>query len=122
MTAETVVVVGASPKPQRYSNKAVRSLRSHGHHVIPVHPAVDQIDGLPVKHSLAEIDVPVDTVTLYVGPERGESLAEALLGLRPRRVIFNPGTESERLQGTLSQGGIECVRDCTLLMLDGARF
>jgi predicted CoA-binding protein len=122
MSAQTVVVLGASPKPERYSNKAVRSLRNHGHHVIPVHPAMERIDGLPVKHRLDDIEESVDTVTLYVGPERGESLTDALLDLHPRRVIFNPGTESEPLQRALLRGGIECVQDCTLLMLEGERF
>lgn len=122
MSGETVVILGASPKPERYSNKALRLLRSRGHKVIPVHPAVDRIDGLTVKRSLREIDESVDTLTLYVGPERGEALAEDIVALRPRRVIFNPGTESPRLEGRLAASGIACVFDCTLVMLNAGRF
>lgn len=122
MSGETVVILGASPKPERYSNKALRLLRNRGHRVIPVHPAIDRIDGLPVKRSLREIDEPVDTLTVYVGPERGEALAEDIVELRPGRVIFNPGTESPYLQDRLAESGIPCVLDCTLVMLDSGRF
>ena len=122
MDAQTVVILGASPKPERYSHKALRLLRRHGHRVIPVHPAVDSIDGLDVRHSLNDIAESVDTLTLYVGPERGASLADAILDLHPGRVIFNPGTESPELEGRLSDTGIPYVYDCTLVMLDAGRF
>lgn len=122
MDAQTVVILGASPKPDRYSHKALRLLRSHGHRVIPVHPAIDAIDGLHVRHSLTEIDEPVDTLTLYVGPDRGASLADQIVELRPGRVIFNPGTESPALEGKLGDTGIPYFYDCTLVMLDAGRF
>lgn len=122
MPKETVVILGASPKPERYANKALRLLRSRGHKVIPVHPAMDQIEGLPVRRSLHEIQEAVDTLTLYVGPARGEALAEDIVRLHPRRVIFNPGTESAYLEGRLADSGIPCVFDCTLVMLNAGRF
>ena len=41
-----VVVMGASAKPDRYSNQAVRLLLENGHEVIPVHPKLDEVEGL----------------------------------------------------------------------------
>lgn len=122
MDNETVVILGASPKADRYSNKALKLLRNHGHRVIPVHPAIDEIDGLAVYRSLREIEEQIDTLTLYVPPDRSEALAEDILRLHPKRVIFNPGTESSYLEGRLSDGNIPCVFDCTLVMLDSGRF
>ena len=69
-TKETVVVIGASPNPARYANKAVRALLDHGHDVIPVHPAVREVQGVPVVASLEEVEAEVDTVTLYVNAAR----------------------------------------------------
>jgi len=67
---QTVVVLGASIKPQRYSYKAVKLLVKHKHRVIPVHPKLLHINDLAVTNSLSEIKTPVDTLTLYVGAER----------------------------------------------------
>lgn len=78
---ETVVVVGASPNPERYSNKAVRALLDHGHKVIPIHPAVKEVCGIPVVASLEEIEAEVDTVTLYVNAAQSSNLQESLLNL-----------------------------------------
>ena len=46
--SETVAVLGASPKRERYSNQAIRLLRDYGHTVLPVNPAQQEIEGLRV--------------------------------------------------------------------------
>ena len=118
----TVAVLGASPKKERYSNQALNMLRDYGHRVIPVHPAIPEIDGIATTPSLGEITEPVHTLTLYVGPARLEKLADAVLGLNAERVIFNTGTELPELESRLSEAGVEVVRGCTLVMLRTGQF
>lgn len=119
---ERVVVLGASPKPQRYSNQAVRLLVQCGHEVVPVNPAQSEIEGVPVVSHLEEIDGAVDTVTMYVSPKLSAGLGDALVNLRPARVIFNPGTESEELKEQLTENGIKVEEACTLVMLKTGQF
>jgi hypothetical protein len=119
---ETVVVLGASPKPERYSNQAVRALVEHGHRVIPIHPLLKKIAGVPAVSTLIGITVPVNTLTLYVGPERGKELLQDMINLGPDRVIMNPGTESDELEEELNGKGIAVLRACTLVMLRTDQF
>ena len=119
---ETVVVLGASPKPERHSNQAVRALVEHGHRVIPVHPLVKKIAGVPVVSALSGVKVPVNTLTLYVGPEQGKELLQDMISLGPDRVIMNPGTESDELEEELNAKGIAVLRACTLVMLRTDQF
>lgn len=120
--AQTVAVLGASANPERYANVAVRRLREAGHRVIPVNPALEQIEGFPVTHSLGDIAEPVDTLTLYVGPQRLASLTDDILRLAPRRVIFNPGTESKDLAAALDRAHIPHLEACTLVLLQTGQF
>lgn len=119
---QTVAVLGASHKPERYSNQAVRMLKEYGHEVIPVTPGRTVIEDLPVVTDLAHIDRPVDTLTLYVGPERSAQLLEAIVALKPGRVILNPGAESATLEQALNQAGIPWMHACTLVMLRTGQF
>ena len=112
-----VVVLGASAKPLRYSNQAVRLLQEKGYRITPVHPRVETIEGISVAASLHEVRQPVDTLTLYVGPQRLEPLIDQVIALRPERVIFNPGTESRDLMQRLEQVGIHWLEACTLVLL-----
>ena len=119
---QNVVVLGASPKSHRYSNKAVRLLLEHGHRVIPVHPAVETIEGLAVSHDLTDITDHIDTLTLYVSAAVSSSLQDDIVGLNPDRVLFNPGTENASLRKTLEDHGIRTQEACTLVLLTTGQF
>lgn len=117
-----VAVIGASNKPERYAYKAVMLLKEKGYEVFPVHPRLKDIDGLRVYPSPSEIPFPVDTVTLYVSAELSQMMAEELLHVNPRRMIFNPGAENEVLEARARENGVETVRACTLVMLKTGQF
>ena len=122
MSSRTVVILGASLKQERYANKAQRLLIKHGYKVIPVHPVQKEIEGVPVVRNLAEIAEKVDTVTMYLNPQVSSGLTEELIALKPRRVIFNPGTESSDLEESLGKNGMLIVRACTLVLLQTGQF
>lgn len=119
---ERVIVVGASPKPDRYSNRAVRLLLQHGHEVLPINPAASSIEGLTVFADLTQISGHVDTVTLYVSPDRSSALADDLIRINPGRVIFNPGAENPQLRTILEEHGIHTEEACTLVLLNTDQF
>ena len=117
-----VAVLGASNKPERYSFQAVRLLAEKGHAVYPAHPALAAIDGIPAFRDLADIPVPIHTVTMYVGPEKSSALAAAILATRPQRVIFNPGAENPALAAQLQSARIDVCNACTLVLLRTGQF
>jgi predicted CoA-binding protein len=117
-----VAVVGASNKPDRYSYKALRMLREKGHRPFPVHPALKEVDGLPVSPSLRAIPEPVDTITIYLSARNQQPIAEELLNSTARRVIFNPGTENPELAEQLRQRGKHVLCACTLVLLTTNQF
>ena len=117
-----VAVLGASPNKERYANKAIHALRKHGHETLPVNPAHSEIEGLPTSKSLGDIKGPVDTITVYVGPAHIGPLIPAIITTKPRRVIMNPGAESEELRAALTAAKIESVEACTLVMLATGQF
>ncbi|WP_304224701.1 CoA-binding protein [Gracilinema caldarium] len=121
-TERTVVVLGASNNPDRYSYRAVRELLSHGFKTIPVNPHLNEILGLPVISSLKDINEGVDTLTVYVSPKHSSVLKEEILALKPRRVIFNPGAENEELEKALDISGIPYLHACSLVLLSTGRF
>ena len=119
---QRVVVVGASPNPERYSNRAVRLLIQHGHEVVPIHPAVSSIEGLPVVPRLEQLSGHVDTVTLYVSAKISSAMEDPITALQPDRVIFNPGAENPALRATLKAKGIHTEEACTLVLLNTNQF
>ena len=61
-------------------------------------------------------------MTVYVGPARLTPLVTQITALAPKRIILNPGTESEEAQKAFQSAGIPVVIGCTLVMLRSNQF
>ena len=117
-----VAVVGASPKPDRYANKAMQLLAEYGYRAIPVNPAFEEILGAKCYPSIADVPDKIDTATIYLGQARSDPLIDEIISVRPRRIIMNPGAENENLAAKAREHGIEVVEGCTLVMLRTGSF
>ena len=117
-----VAVIGASDKPDRFSYKAVILLKEKGHEVFPVHQRIKAIEGLAVFPSIQDVKEPVDTISMYVAADISNSLTKDILAKKPRRIIFNPGTENPELAQKAKAEGILPVNACTLVMLNANQF
>lgn len=115
------LILGASHKSHRFSYQAMLKLQQHGYEPVLVAEQKKTINGLPVQ-LLEQVAVDIDTVALYINPEKLKLIIDKVIELNPRRVIFNPGTESSLLQNKLHDAGIKAVDDCVLRMLDGDRY
>jgi uncharacterized protein len=115
------LVIGASTKPERYAYKAIRSLVAHGHEVIGIGMRAGEVDGVHFDQS-RPLDKDVDSVTLYLNAGMQEHYYDYILALKPKRVIFNPGTENDFFVQKLGQAGIATVTACTLVLLSTGQY
>ncbi len=112
----TTLVIGASSNSDRYANKAIRSLLAHKHQVVAISKESGQESGIEFLKPLSPLSN-IDTVTLYVNPVLQQNYYNYIIDLKPRRVIFNPGTENDEFEQMLMNNGIEPVIACTLVLL-----
>ncbi|MCZ8145335.1 CoA-binding protein [Flavobacterium sp.] len=110
------LVLGASDNPERYSYQALIRLQKHQHEVVAIGRKATEVDGILIQEGLPEL-ADVDTVTLYINPTHQQGYYDYIIGLRPRRVIFNPGTENPAFYALLTSHGIHIEVACTLVLL-----
>lgn len=113
---KTSVVIGASPNPRRYSYKAIELLRSAYFDVVALGIRAGDVADISIRLDRPDL-ADVDTVTLYLNPLRQLSWTDYIFSLKPRRVIFNPGTEHIEFEQALNKKGIIAERACTLVLL-----
>lgn len=118
------VVIGATDNPERYAYKATIALQNKNHEVVPVGMKDGEINGLKIVNytTSKEVFTGVDTVTLYVGPKNQPAWYDYVLSLKPKRVVFNPGTENPEFEQLLQENNIETVEACTLVMLSVGNY
>jgi len=115
------LVLGATTNPMRYANKAIRLLRAHKHEVIAVGIDEGSVGDVKVVHEFPSNEK-IDTVTLYLNPERQKQYYSTIISAKPRRIIFNPGTENGELQKLSEENGIATEEACTLVLLNTGQY
>lgn len=115
------LIVGASPNPSRYSYLATLKVAEYGHTVYPMGIRIGRIGSMEIMTERRNIDN-IHTVTMYVGADRQKEWEDYILEIKPKRIIFNPGTDNNELWKKAQALGIECVDGCTLVMLSTGQF
>jgi len=116
MTKNKTLVLGASLKAERYSNRAIKKLLAHNVDVVAIGLRPGEVEGVVIETE-KKVVTNVATVTLYLNPKRQESYYNYVLDLKPERVIFNPGTENPYFFSILAEAGIRVEIACTLVLL-----
>jgi len=121
MMKNKTLVLGASENPERYSNKAILRLLSKDHEVVAIGNRKGSVSNVPITTDHAAMD-DIDTVTLYLNPLNQKPYYDYILSLKPRRIIFNPGTENEELEEQAAKAGIKVQEACTLVLLGTGQY
>ena len=100
---------------------AVRKLKYGSIPVVAVGLREGEISGVRIEKPFQKFE-DLHTITIYIGPKNLVAYYDYILELKPRRVIFNPGTESPAFSETLTNAGIEVVHGCTLIMISNNQY
>jgi len=117
------VIIGATTNPGRYAYLAARMLKEYNHEIVPVGIKDGAVFGEEILDIFQKPAVKdVHTVTLYIGPRRQPEHIDYILSLKPKRIIFNPGTENDDFIMRANQQGVETLEACTLVMLRSLQY
>ena len=76
---KNIAIVGASPNPQKDSNRVTKYMIEAGYNVFPIYPKEDTILGQKVYRSLKEIPHKVDIVVVFRKPNAVDAIADACI-------------------------------------------
>jgi predicted CoA-binding protein len=114
--SKKTLILGVSTNPNRYSNVAAIRLLEFGQNIELFGQKEGQINGLQIQTEW-DSNWEIDTITLYIGPQNQNQYYERICALKPRRVIFNPGSENKEFIRILKVNAIKSEIACTLVLL-----
>ncbi|MBL0745474.1 CoA-binding protein [Chryseolinea lacunae] len=121
--SKKTVIVGATPNPGRYAYLAASMLKEYNHEIVPLSIKTGTVFDTEILDLRQKpIIKDVDTITLYIGPQNQPQWYDYLLSLKPKRIIFNPGTENPEFEQRAEAEGVEAMEACTLVLLRSRQF
>lgn len=121
MVNKKTLVFGASLKADRYSNFAIHRLINSGHNVVAFGLKSGIVAGILIDTQLIDYKE-IDTITLYINAAIQQQYYNYIVSLKPKRVIFNPGTENPEFYKILEKNGIAYEVACTLVLLSTNQY
>jgi predicted CoA-binding protein len=121
MADKKTLILGATPDASRYAYLAANRLVRSGHSIVNVGIKTGEVAGVPIEKP-ETIHTDIDTITLYVGPQNQPPLYDFIINTKPKRIIFNPGTENSELRRMAHENGIETDYACTLVLLSTGQY
>jgi len=113
----TIALVGASPKPERPSNRVMRYLLAEGYRVIPVRPHRVEILGIPCVDSVTDIEEPVDLVDVFRRAEFCPEVAEQAAAAGAKALWLQLGIVSPESRAIAERAGMDYVENaCTAIV------
>lgn len=113
--------MGATERQEKYAFIAARMLTDYGHEIVPFGNRKADIFGKKILNEFPDKEE-IDTVTLYLNPTNQRDYIDKILALKPKRIIFNPGTENFEFEEKAKKQGIEVLEACTLVMLRSGQY
>lgn len=108
---KTIAMVGASPDPTKFSYGVLRVLHEQGYNMKPINPRqdVEEIRGLKVFHSLAEVDEPADMVQVFRKSEALPEIARQAVDIGAKVLWAQIGVYNEEAAELAEQAGLRVV-------------
>jgi predicted CoA-binding protein len=121
MRNKKTLVLGASTKPDRYAFKAITMLVDKGHSVLAIGQNSGEVAGVKIQTKAIPLKN-IDTITLYLNPSRQRDYYNYIIEAKPKRVVFNPGTENPEFYQLLELNDIKSEVACTLVLLSTNQY
>jgi hypothetical protein len=120
-TVKTIAVVGMSDKPSRASYRIGDYLASHGYRVLPVNPALSEVQGMKCYADLdaaqaaarAETGAGIDLVDVFRASEHVPAIVDDVIRLGIPYLWLQDGVMHDEAVARARAAGVKCVQnDC----------
>ena len=115
------LVLGASLKPNRYSNVVIQKLVGQKNEVLAFGLKAGEVSGIVINTEMLLYE-DLNTITIYISSENQKEYYDYIISLNPERVIFNPGTENPEFYKILKDNNIYFEIACTLVLLSTNQY
>ena len=92
-----------------------------GHSVLAIGQNAGEVAGIKINTKAIPLKN-IDTITLYLNPARQKEYYNYIVETKPKRVLFNPGTENPEFYQLLELNNIKSEVACTLVLLTTNRY
>ncbi len=109
----TIALIGASDRPDRPSNRVMRTLQEHGYRVIPINPQItgEHLHGEFVFRDLGQVGEPIDMVDIFRNSAAAGTAVDQAIAAGAKSVWMQLGVIDHDAAARAEAAGLKVVMD-----------
>jgi predicted CoA-binding protein len=116
ISSKRIAVVGMSRSGKKFGNVVGKELKSKGYDIYPIHPHVQEIDGMVCYPDLKSLEGIVDGVWISIPPQKVPAVLQDAAGIGLKNIWLQQGAWSKEVQQSIDQLGLPVVSKKCILM------
>ncbi len=116
ISSKRIAVVGMSRTGKKFGNIVGKELKSKGYDIYPIHPDVQEIDGMACYPDLKSLEGKVDGVWISISPKKVPEVLKDAAGIGLKNIWLQQGAWSKEVQQSIDQLGLPVVSKKCILM------
>jgi predicted CoA-binding protein len=116
IASKRIAVLGMSRSGKKFGNMAAKELRAKGYEIFPVHPDVQEIDGLTCYPNLKSLAGKVDGVWISIPPKNVPSVLEDAAQIGLKNIWLQQGAWSKEVQETIDNLQLPVISKKCIMM------
>ena len=114
--SKRIAVVGMSRTGKKFGNIVGKELKLKGYDIYPIHPDVQEIDGMACYPDLKSLEGKVDGVWISISPLKVPAVLQDAAGIGLKNIWLQQGAWSKEVQESIDQLGLPVVSKRCILM------
>ncbi len=113
---KTFALCGVSADGRKFGNYIIKELTARGYNIIPVHPSLEEVEGIKCLRTLDAVEGRTRSLIICVKPERATGIIKEAASLGFERVWLQQGSGSPAAIEEAKNAGLEVVAGKCILM------
>jgi hypothetical protein len=111
-----IAIVGMSRSGKKFGNTVGKELKLKGLEIFPVHPELQEIDGMTCYPNLKSLAGKVDGVWISISPEKVNAVLEEAAEIGLKNIWLQQGSWSNEVQETIDRLKLQVVVKKCIMM------
>ncbi len=116
VSSKKIAVVGMSRSGKKFGNIVGKELKNKGYEIFPIHPEVQEIDGLTCYPDLKSLKNKVDGVWISTSPQNIPPVLEDAAEIGIENIWLQQGAWSKEVQQTIDRLNLPVVSKKCIMM------
>ena len=116
VSQKNLAIIGVSRNEKKFGNYICKELKKKGYSMFPIHPNLEEYDGLRCYESLDRLPEPIDGIILNIPPDKAKETISDVAKKGIKRVWLQQGSSNDQVVKACETNELQFIQNECIIM------